>query len=100
MADFRPAEVFPPGEFLRDELEARGWSQGDFAEITGRPIQAINEILSGRRGITPEMARRLAAALGTSAEFWMNLQTAYDLSAVQHDSSEVAHRARLYGLAP
>ena len=73
MGDRRPAEVFHPGEHLLDELEARGWTQTEFAEIIGRPLRLVNEIINGKRGITPETAREFAAALGTSAEFWMNL---------------------------
>src|SRR3546814_3007260 len=47
------AEIFPPGEFLKDELEARGWSQTELAEIIGRPTRLINEIIAGKRTITP-----------------------------------------------
>jgi hypothetical protein len=43
-----PKEVFPPGEFIREELEARGWTQSDLAKILGRPLQAINEIVNGK----------------------------------------------------
>ncbi len=77
-----PAEVFPPGEFLDDELAARGWTQTEFAEIIGRPTRVVNEVIAGRRRITPETARDIAAALGTSAELWMNLESAYQLSKV------------------
>jgi HTH-type transcriptional regulator/antitoxin HigA len=100
MAEHIPAEVFPPGEILRDELEVRGWTQADLAEILGRPLQMVNEILAGRKAITPETARGLAAALGTSAEFWMNMESAYRLSKVQQSGDEVTQRARLYSLAP
>ena len=48
MNDVTVAEVFPPGEFLRDELEARGWTQTEFAEILGRPPRLVNEIIAGR----------------------------------------------------
>jgi HTH-type transcriptional regulator/antitoxin HigA len=75
-----PAEVFPPGEFLRDELEARGWTQTEFAEILGRPLRLVNEILAGKRGITRRTAREIAAALDTTPELWLNLETAYRLS--------------------
>jgi HTH-type transcriptional regulator/antitoxin HigA len=75
-----PAEVFPPGEFLRDELDARGWNQTEFAEIIGREPRVVNELILGKRAITPETATELAAALGTSAQFWMNLESAYQLS--------------------
>lgn len=80
MSDRVPAEVFPPGEFLRDTLEDRGWTQTEFAGIIGRPVRVINEIIAAKRSITPETARELAAALGTSAQYWMNLESAYQLS--------------------
>ena len=75
-----PAEVFPPGEFLRDELEMRGWSQTEFAEILGRGPKVVNEIILAKRAITPATALELSAALGTSARFWLNLESAYQLS--------------------
>src|SRR6266403_6315201 len=76
------AEVFPPGEFLGDELEARGWTQTEFAEIIGRPQKLVNDIVLGKRSVTPETAPDFAAALGTSAQFWMNLETAWQLSKI------------------
>lgn len=82
MSERIPVEVFPPGEFLDDELAARGWTQTEFAEIIGRPTRVVNEVIAGRRRITPETARDIAAALGTSAELWMNLESAYQLSKV------------------
>ncbi len=101
MATRRPAEVFPAGEILRDELEERGWTQTDLAEILGRSVGMVNEIISGKRGISPESARGLAAALGTTAEFWMNLDAAYQLSRVRDDGDDaIAGRARLYAKAP
>lgn len=100
MKDRRPAEVFPPGEFLREELDARGWTQTDFAEILGRPVRLVNEIISGKRGISPETAKGLGDALGTSPRFWLNLEAAYQLSRVAGDDDTVARRARLYERAP
>jgi HTH-type transcriptional regulator / antitoxin HigA len=101
MAARRPAEAFPPGEILREELEARGWTQTDLAEILGRPFVLVNEIIAGKRSITPETAKGLAAALGTSPEFWLNLEAAYQLWRVgETDSSPVERRAKLYSLAP
>jgi len=91
----RPAEVFHPGEHLLDELDARGWTQVEFAEILGRPVTLVNDIIKGRRGITPETARGFAAALGTSAEFWMNLDSAYQLWKAKEDVSPIERRARL-----
>ncbi len=80
-----PAEVFPPGEFLAEELEARGWSQTDFAEILGRPPRLVNEIIQGKRAISTETARGIADALGTSAEYWLNLEAIYQLRRLRSD---------------
>lgn len=96
-----PAEVFPPGEFLRNELEARGWSQTEFAEIIGREHRVVNELILGKRAVTPETATELAAALGTSAQFWMNLESAYQLSkAAPRPVERIAREAALRGRFP
>ena len=96
----RPAEIFHAGEFLKEEIEARGLTQAALAEIIGRPTQAVSEIILGKRGITPETAKGLAAAFGTSAEYWMNLETAYQLSRVSVQEEEVSQRAKLYERFP
>jgi len=72
-----PARVPAPGKILHREIEARGWTQKDLAEIMGCPIQTINEIIRGTKQITPETAIELSQALGTSAEFWTNLEAKY-----------------------
>lgn len=95
MAERVPAEVFPPGEFLRDELDARGWTQTEFAEILGRPIRLVNEILMGKRGITPQTAKELAAALGTSPAFWLNLESAYQLARTDPVPERISREAKL-----
>ena len=99
MNELRPAEVSPPGRLLKRELDARGWSQSDLAEILGRTVAVVNEIILGKRGITPETARGLADALGTSAALWLNREASYRLSLLQ-DDDVVARRARLYEKAP
>ena len=71
------AEVFPAGEFLADELDARGWTQAEFAAILDRPAQFVSEIISGKKEITRESAAQIGAALGTSAEMWLSLQDQY-----------------------
>ena len=95
-----PAEVFPPGEFIRDEIEARGWTQTDLAEVLGRPFRLVNEILSGKRAITPETARGLGEAFGTGPELWMNLEAGYRLSLAEPVDPAVARRSKLYSKAP
>lgn len=97
-----PARVPPPGKILSRELEARGWTQKDLAEITGRPIQTINEIVQAKKQITPETALDLGEAFGTSAEFWTNLETKYRLYLARKDDreQEIARKSQLYSLAP
>ena len=100
MTTRRPAEVFHPGEYLRDELAARNWSQIEFAEIIGRDKRLVNEIIKGKRGISPDTAREIGAALGTSAEVWMNLDNAYNLWKSDKDVSEIEHRAKMWTKYP
>lgn len=95
-----PAEVFPPGEFLKEELEAWGWSQQELADILGRPPRLISELISGKRAITPETARGLAEAFGMSAEYWMNLESQYQLSKIKAANHDVARKAHLYSNFP
>ena len=103
---YTPAEVFAPGEYLRDELDERGWTVTEFAEIIGRPVQAVSEILNGKKEITTETALALSEALGTSPALWLNLQTNYRLfeqrtrTASSTSLTPVARRARLRGLLP
>ena len=69
-----------PGEILLEEfLVPMNVSQVAFAAHIGVPVQRVNEIVRGKRGITPETAWLFAEALGTSPEFWLNLQSNYDL---------------------
>ena len=100
MRDRRPAETFLPGEFIREELDARGWTQDDLAEILGRPTRLVNELITAKRGITPETARGLGEAFGTGAQFWMNLESVYRLSSNVSEHEPVARRAALYAKAP
>ncbi len=72
----------------------------DLAEILGRPIQAINEIIAGKKVITPDTAKELADALGTSAQYWLNLESSYQLGRAKVPDPAVTRRARLYELAP
>ncbi len=95
-----PAEAFPPGEFIREELEARGWTQSDLAQITGRPEAAINLIINDKRGITPETAIELSGAFGTSPDYWLNLDNAYKLSKAVVSVSEIRQRASLFENSP
>lgn len=100
------AETFPAGELLAEELEARGWTQTDFAEILGRPVQFVSEVIAGKKEITRESAMQIGAALGTSAQMWLNLQDAFHLWEQSRDEvavtklDEVRTRALMRDLAP
>lgn len=70
-----------PGEILLEEfLRPLCLTQVALARHLGIPIQRVNEIVSGKRGITPETAWLFASAFGTTPEFWVNVQSAYDLA--------------------
>jgi len=75
----KPARVFPPGRTIKNELEARGWKQREFAQVIGRPVQYVSDLVRGKRMLTVSAARELEAALGPSAEFWLGLETHYRL---------------------
>lgn len=69
-----------PGEVLREDfIEGFGITQNRLAVAIGVPPRRINEIVHGKRGITANTAIRLARYFGTTAEFWMNLQSHYEL---------------------
>ena len=75
-------EATHPGVILLKEfLEPLGVTQKAFAAHVGIPIRRVNEVVRGRRGVTPETAWLLSEALRTSPEFWLNLQAIHDLSA-------------------
>jgi HTH-type transcriptional regulator / antitoxin HigA len=79
-------EVYPdmaihPGEYLAEEIEARGISQKELAERMGRPLNAINEIINGKKAITAETALQLEEVMPEiPARFWLNLETDYQLT--------------------
>ena len=99
-----PAEIFEVAEYLRDELEERGWTISEFAEIIGRPIQTVSEILNGKKEITVDTAISIAAAFGTTPELWLNLQNNVKIYKARNSKKGeirlVERRARLNGLIP
>ncbi|MCD4813183.1 HigA family addiction module antidote protein [bacterium] len=80
-----------PGKILLEEfLKPMEISQVAFAKSIGVPIQRVNTLINGKRGISAETAVLLAAQLKTTAEFWMNLQTAYDLYSAMKKLNKLA----------
>ena len=77
--------AIPPGELLAEEIEARGMTQRALAEAMGRPPQAINEIIRGKKAITPRTAIEIEQALGIAASFWVNLEASYRLALARRE---------------
>ena len=77
--------ISTPGEILLEEfLEPLGISQYRLAKAIGKPQSAISDIVNGKRSITPEMAWLLGAALGTTPQYWLNLEMSYQLKLLEH----------------
>lgn len=77
------AEVFPVHELLADELDARGWMLADLARALDVSEAFAARLLSGDQPLTIELAAQLGKAMGTSAEFWLNLQALYIRNSAQ-----------------
>jgi len=89
-----------PGFYIKEEMEAREWLQRDLAFILGCPEQAVNMILSGKRGISPDMAKALGEAFDVPAEFFANLQQTYDLAQARTPDPSVAVRRNMQSTYP
>jgi len=75
-----PDVAIPPGEYLAEEIQVRGISQKELAKRMGRPLNAINEIVNGKKAITAETALQLEDVMPEiPARFWLNLETDYQL---------------------
>ena len=74
------ANTIHPGEFLLEILSDRGITQTHLAKHIGVEAGVINLICRGKRGVSASMAKKLARALGTDPELWVNLQSSYDLT--------------------
>ena len=100
-----PARMNPPGNQIARELEARGWTQKDLADIMGRPVQVINEIIKGTKQITVETAMELAATFGNEPETWIKLETQYRLflargSKEAKENAGISLRSKIYDKVP
>jgi addiction module HigA family antidote len=90
-----------PGEILREEfLRPLDMSANALAQAIGVPANRISAILSGERGVTADTALRLARAFGTSPEFWLNLQQAYELRLAEQDRETAAALRGIRRLVP
>jgi len=77
-----------PGDILSEDfLKPLGITQRNFAERLGISLPRLNEIINGKRGVTPDTALRLERAIGMSASFWLNLQQIVDLFDAMHSAT-------------
>jgi addiction module HigA family antidote len=81
-----------PGQGIKDDIDALGLSVAEAAEGLGITRQQLHNVISGRSGITSEMAVRLEKALGGTAAHWLRLQAAYDLAQVRAREGEIVVR--------
>jgi HTH-type transcriptional regulator / antitoxin HigA len=94
--DAYPDVAIHPGEYLAEEIEARGISQKELARRMGRPLNAINEIINGKKAITAQTALQLEEVMSEiPARFWLNLETDYQLNKVL-----ISRRAKTEGSTP
>ena len=88
-----PAEVFPPGEFLRDEIEARSLTPAGLAQSLGLPLQIVSGLLTGEQPITQDLADKLGGLFEVDPQFWMNLENAYRPPQIFREEQELAQGA-------
>ncbi len=88
-----------PGEFLRETLEDLAMTQAAFAEAIGVSAMRVSHLLKGDRPVTAELALRLGRALGQTPQYWLNLQSAYDLKVAQIQLKDSLKDVRLLSVA-
>src|SRR5258708_17889354 len=93
-------EVPLPGMYIQEELDAREWSQRDLACILGIEEAALNKIIKGKTGVRVEMSKALAEAFDIDADFFSNLQKAYDLATSAAPDPSISRRASLQAKYP
>jgi HTH-type transcriptional regulator/antitoxin HigA len=84
----RPAKKFGPGYFIREQMEYRNWTQEDLAEVMGMTIKHINKVLQDKQSITLDTAKILSGIFETSPQYWLNLDTNYQLWLNQEKSEK------------
>lgn len=87
---YTPREVSPPGATLRDLMDERDWTQRELAHRLGRPIQAVNEILAGKKEITEDTALELERVLQVPAQFWLVRESQFRESLARQRSAGAA----------
>jgi addiction module HigA family antidote len=88
-----------PGEFLRETLEDIALTQTAFARVIGISATRVSHLLKGQRPVTAEIALRLGRALGQTPQYWLNLQTTFDLKMAQLEMKDSLEAVRVLAAA-
>jgi len=86
-----------PGEFLREALDGLAITQSAFAQAIGMSAMRVSHVLKGDRPVTAELALRLGRALGQTPQYWLNLQTTYDLKKAQIEMRDSLKQVQVLG---
>ena len=86
-----------PGEFLRETLDELAITQSAFAQAIGVSAMRVSHVLKGDRPVTAELALRLGRALGQTPQYWLNLQTTYDLKMAQIEMKDRLKQVQVLG---
>ena len=92
MSEHSPAEVFHPGVFIKEEMDARDWTIGDLChecDLTGEGQSALHDIFEDKGVVNRAIASQLSRAFGTSVKYWLNLQAAH----LEHRQRKLQARA-------
>jgi addiction module HigA family antidote len=87
-----PRTPIHPGEILADELEEIGLSAKKLADVIEVPPNRLYQLLAGKRNVTADTALRLSRYFGMSADFWMNLQSAFELDLARRENGKAMQR--------
>jgi HTH-type transcriptional regulator / antitoxin HigA len=96
MPTTNPNWVMHPGFYIKEEMDERGWNQRDLAFILGVPEQSVNLILSGKRGVSADMAQALGAAFDVHPDLFANLQRDYDMAQAKQPKPDVALLGKMH----
>lgn len=94
-ANLLTGEIFPPGYFLAEELEARDMTQSELARQLGISRSEVSLVINGKRNITVSLALKLEKVLGISAETWMNFQMGYEITLMRKQYAEELKKTKI-----
>ena len=100
ISQLKPKNITSPGDIVSAEIEARGWSQKDLADILSVSVQTVNKIIKGKSGITGDMAAALGAAFDCPPEFWLNLDARYNSLKFTDRVQVVLEKRKIYEEQP